>query len=148
VKARKRKKNQASFQEKIKELEEKLKRALADYHNLLKRVESRQKQWQEEAAARVIDKLLDVYDDLRRAELHLKDRGLTIAVNQFWAVLQSEGVEEIKTDGRDFDPELMDCVQVVKGPENKVVETLIKGYTLKGRVIRPAKVKVGKGVKS
>ena len=142
---KKEKKLEEDLQEKIKELEEKLRRALADYHNLLNRVELRQKEWQEEASARIIDKLLDVYDDLRRAESHLGDKGLTMAVNQFWAVLQSEGVAEIRSDGEEFDPELMDCVQVVRGPKNKVVETLIKGYTFKGKVIRPARVKVGRG---
>ena len=137
--------NQKNFQAKTKETEAKLKRVLADYHNLLKRVELKQKQWQEEAAARMIDKLLDVYDDLCRAEIHLKDRGLAMAVNQFWAVLQSEGVAEIKSDKMEFNPELMDCVQVVEGPRNRVVETVIRGYTFKDKVIRPAKVKVGKG---
>lgn len=129
---------------KIEELEIKLKRALADYHNLSRRVELERKEWEERAAARIIDKLLNVYDDLRRVESYLKDRGLTMAVNQFWAILQSEGVAEIKSDGEEFNPELMDCVQVGKGPKNKVVETLIKGYTFNGKVIRPAKVKVGK----
>lgn len=142
---KKKSKPETKLQARVKELEDQLKRALADYHNLLKRVEQRQKQWRDEAAARIVDKLLDVYDDLVRAEAHLKDRGLTMAVNQFWAVLESEGVAEIKTEKQEFDPELMDCVQVVKGPKNQVVETLIKGYTFKGKVIRPAKVKVGKG---
>jgi len=122
-----------------------LKRALADYHNLSKRVKEKQSDWRNQAAAGIIDKLLDVYDDLCRAEQHLQDRGLTMAVNQFWAVMKSEGVEKIKSDGENFDPELMDCVQVVKGAKNVVAETVTKGYKLNGRVIRPAKVKVGKG---
>lgn len=136
-----------SLRQRVEELEGQLKRALADYHNLSRRIEEERRNLEDRAAASIIDKLLDVYDDLRRAELHLKDKGLAMAVNQFWAVLQSEGVAEIKSDGAEFDPELMDCIQVVKGPKNKVVETLIKGYTFKGEVIRPAKVKVGKGGK-
>lgn len=139
------KRKKQSLTQRVKELEEKLKRALADYHNLSRRVEKQQQHWEEKAAARIIDKLLDVYDDLCRAQSHLKDKGLTMAVNQFWAVLESEGVAEIKSEGKEFDPESMDCIQVVKGPKNKVVETVIKGYTFKGEVIRPAKVKVGKG---
>jgi len=131
--------------EKINELDDKLKRALADYQNLSRRIEERRRDLESQAGARIIDKLLDVYQDLKRAEKHIKDRGLSMAVKQFWAVLESEFVEEIKSDGQDFDPELMDCVEVVEGEENKVMETVSKGYLLNGQVIRPAKVKVGKG---
>ncbi len=130
---------------KAEELEDKLKRALADYHNLSRRVEEKKCNWQEVASARIIDKLLDVYNDLCRARGQLKNKGLAMAINQFWAVLESEGVGEIKTDGETFDPETMDCIQVVKGLENRVVETVIKGYSLNECVIRPAKVKVGRG---
>ncbi len=131
--------------DRISQLEDQLKRALSDYYNLDRRIEERNCEWKERALSRIVDKLLEVYDDLCRAEGHLKERGLTMAVNQFWAVLESEGVSEIKTDGENFDPELMDCVEVVEGPENKVVETMVKGYFLNGTVIRPAKVKVGRG---
>ncbi|MBU2592261.1 MAG: nucleotide exchange factor GrpE [Patescibacteria group bacterium] len=127
------------------ELEDQLKRALADYHNLDRRIGERSFEWKGKVLSRIVDKLLEVYDDLCRAEKHLKERGLTIAVNQFWAVLESEGVSKIKTKEADFDPELMDCVEVVPGSENQVVETIVKGYSLNGKVIRPAKVKVGRG---
>lgn len=127
------------------ELEDKLARALADYHNLLNRVEQKSQQWQNQTVARVVDKLLDVYEDLSRAESHLKDRGLTMAVNQFWAVLKSEGVEKIDCQKTDFDPQSMDCIQVVIGDKNKVIEVIANGYRLAGSVIRPAKVKVGQG---
>jgi len=129
------------------DLTNQLKQALADYHNLSKRIKKRQSDWQDQAAGRIVDKLLDVYDDLCRAEQHLQNKGLTMAVNQFWAVMESEGTEKIKSDGEVFDPELMDCVQVVKGKKNIVAETVTRGYKLNGRVVRPAKVKVGKGGK-
>ena len=45
-----------------------------------------------------------------------------------------------------FDPNKMDCVAVEKGPKDTVVETMLKGYMLNGQVIRPAKVKVGRGL--
>lgn len=132
---------------KVKELEDKLKRALADYDNFSKRVIARQSSWEEESKARIIDKLLDVYDDLLRAKDHIDNQGLSMAVNQFWAVLESEGVTKIETKGEEFDPESMDCVQVVEGKENIVIETMSVGYRLNEKVIRPAKVKVGKGRK-
>lgn len=130
---------------KVEDLDDKLKRALADYHNLCRRVEERRKDWEDTSAARIIDKLLDVYGDLKRAEKFINNKGLTIAVSQFWASLESEGVSRINTQGQLFDPQLMDCVEVVAGEENTVVETIEDGYLLNSRVIRPAKVKVGKG---
>ncbi|MFH1561173.1 MAG: nucleotide exchange factor GrpE [Patescibacteria group bacterium] len=138
-------KNEIDLAQRMIELEDKLARALADYHNLLKRVEQRSQQWQNQTVARVVDKLLDVYEDLSRAENHLKDRGLTMAANQFWAALKSEGVEKIDCQGTDFDPQTMDCIQVVPGSKNKVVEVVTNGYRLTDSVIRPAKVKVGQG---
>jgi molecular chaperone GrpE len=131
----------------VDELTEKWKRALADYQNLEKRVESEKKEFVKFSNASLIDKLLGVLDDFERAQKHLKDKGLEIAINQFKSVLQIEGVEEIKTKGKEFEPMLMDCIEVVRGEENKVVEVLEKGYLLNQKVLRPAKVKVGQGKK-
>ncbi len=130
---------------KIEALEKQLALALADYRNLEARIHREASQFREQLSWALIDKLLAVLDDLERAERHLHDRGLTLAVDQFKKVLASEGVERIKAKGEEFDPARMDCVAVVTGPKNKVVATLQPGYTVNGKVIRPAKVKVGKG---
>jgi molecular chaperone GrpE len=131
--------------QKIKELEENWKRALADYQNLEKRVSQQQQSFVRLANASLIDKLLGVFDDLERASEHIKDHGLKLILNQFRSVLESEGVKEIETEGKDFDPETMDCTEMVPGPKNKVIKVLLKGYRLNDHVIRPAKVQVGKG---
>lgn len=130
---------------KIEELTDKWKRALADYANLEKRVEAEKKDFVKFSNASLIDKLLAILDDLERAETHIDNKGLSMTVNQFRAVLETEGVEEIKTKKRKFDPEKMDCVEMAKGKENQVVEVVQKGYLLNDKVLRPAKVKVGKG---
>ena len=129
----------------VTDLEEQLKRAVADYHNLESRVEKEIGNFKRNSLLSLVDKLLGVLDDLQRAENNLKDRGLTMAVNQFQEVLASEGIEEIKTDGVNFDPQAMDCVEMGKGKKNIIVKTLLKGYTLNGQVVRPAKVRVGQG---
>ena len=144
------KKNKMQQQEKklaveIETLRQQLARALADYQNLETRIHKEAEQFRDKLSWSLIDKLLAVLDDLERAEAHLGNKGLTIAVNQFKKVLASEGVKPVETEGREFDPLLMDCIEVVKGPRNKVVETVSRGYTVNGKVIRPAKVKVGKG---
>lgn len=132
---------------KTKELEEKWKRALADYHNLERRVEKDKREFVKFANTVLLDKLLGVLDGLEQAEVHLKDKGLNMALDQFRSVLQTEGVAEIKAKGEKFDAETMDCAEVVKGPKNVVMKVINKGYKLNDHVLRPAKVKVGQGNK-
>lgn len=131
--------------QRVKELEENWKRALADYHNLEKRIGQQQQTFVRIASAALIDKLLGVVDDLERAASHLKDEGLNLVLTQLKAILESEGVRGIATDGEQFNPETMDCSEMVEGQKNTVVKTLQKGYTLNDHVIRPAKVQVGTG---
>lgn len=57
--------------------------------------------------------------------------------------MQSEGVEKIDTKNKEFDPHIMECIDITQGEENKVVEELRAGYTLHGAVLRPAQVRVG-----
>ena len=125
------------------DFEERWKRALADYDNLEKRIEKEKRAFVKFSNAILLDKLLAVLDNLEQAEAHLKDKGLTMAVNQMKMVLQTEGVEEIKAKGEKFDAQSMDCLEVVKGPKDTVVEIVNKGYKLNDQVLRPAKAKVG-----
>ncbi len=130
---------------KIKDLEEKWKRALADYRNLEKRVKREKEDFVKFASARLIDKLLSVLDSLEKAVEHLNDKGLKLVLDQFRAILKSEGVEEIKVKGEQFDPETMDATEIVKGKKDIVAEVTLKGYKLNNKILRPAKVKVGGG---
>ncbi len=127
------------------QLELQLKRSLADYQNLKKRFESDKSDFIKFASASIIDKLLSVLDDLERAEAHLKNKGLNLALNQFRQTLKSEGVKELKVKNTNFDPQTSDCAELVKGEKNKIINIIQKGYLLNGRVLRPAKVKVGQG---
>ncbi|MFH1289188.1 MAG: nucleotide exchange factor GrpE [Patescibacteria group bacterium] len=131
--------------EKIKDLEEKLKRALADYDNLEKRVLRERQNFTERANASLLDKVLASVDDLDLCQKHLKDKGLKIALESLMNVLESEGVEKMRVKGVKFDPEKMDAIEAVEGKKNKVVEVVNSGYLLNNSVLRPAKVKVGAG---
>ena len=115
------------------------------YQNLKKRIELDKVEFVKFASASIIDKLLSSLDDLERAETHLKNKGLSIALDQFKSVLESEGVKELKVKNTDFDPQTSDCAELVKGPKNKIINIIQKGYLLNGKVLRPAKVKVGQG---
>jgi molecular chaperone GrpE len=139
------KKKSKKVGEKLEDFENRLKRALADYANLEKRVEREKEAFIKLANAQLLDKLLPVLDDLELCEKHLKDEGASLVCSRFQETLESEGIEEIKTLGQKFDPEAMDCVELVSGPKNQVVEVVLKGYFLNGKVLRPAKVKVGQG---
>jgi len=129
----------------IEELDNKWKRALADYQNLEKRVEEEKLSLTKFLNAALIEKLLVVLDDLERAQVHYRDKGLAMVVDKLRLILHSEGLKEIDADKADFDPETMDCVELVKGQDNKVVSIVERGYLLHDRVLRPVKVKVGKG---
>jgi molecular chaperone GrpE len=145
MKDKKKSKSHESLEKQMAVLQEQLSKAVADYRNLERRVENEVHHFRQRSLMQLVDKLLSVLDDLERADSHLKEKGLAMAVSQFKDVLKSEGVEEVLSDGKEFDPELMDCVGVVDGPNDAVVETILKGYRLNNDVVRPAKVKVGKG---
>jgi len=135
------------LQNQIQDLENRFKRALADYQNLEKRHASQKGDLIKFANQGLLDKLLPLLDDLERAQAHLQDSGLELIIDQFHQLLISEGVTPIISDRQIFDPQTMDCAEVVPGPKNKVVTTLAKGYYHHDRVLRPARVEVGSGQK-
>lgn len=135
------------LKKKVGELEEVLKRALADYANLEKRFERQKKDFVSFSNAQLLDKILPILDELQICSRHVKDTGLEMILVKFWEVFKSEGIAEIKVKGEEFDPETMDAAEMVKGPKNKVMGVVLKGYMLADKVLRPAKVKVGQGGK-
>lgn len=128
---------------KIQELQEKLNRSLADYANLQKRQEQQSQFFATVAITGFVAQMLEVLDELLRAYRHLPDPGLKLAIDKFEAILKNQGLEEVKIEAG-FDPHSMECVDVVKGPENKVMEVKRRGYFLNGQCLRPAQVTVGK----
>lgn len=130
---------------KHKELEDQLKRALADYQNLERRVEEERRLLGQLSSAILIEKFLPVLDNLESAQSHLNDQGLDLVIKQFKDILTSEGVEEIQTDGQTFDPNLHEATDVTEGPnEGKIVKIIRKGYKIDNKVLRPAQVVVEK----
>lgn len=89
--------------------------------------------------------LLPILDSIYLLEKHVKVEGINLIQKQIREFIKREGIEEIKTEGEKFDPETMEAIEQVDGPEQEtVVEELQKGYLMNGRVLRPAKVKVAK----
>jgi molecular chaperone GrpE len=128
-------------------LEEQLKRALADYDNLHKRIEKERLELSKKANEVLVLKLLPVFDMLNEVQEHIKDSGLAIALREFEEVLASQGIEKVEAkQGDQFDQELHEVVEVVKGPKNgQVVKVILTGWRFRnGPVIRPVKVKVSR----
>ena len=132
-------------QEELENVKNQLKRALADYSNLQKRFEEEKKYIVQYANATLLLKLVGVFDSLEQAGKHLENEGLNLSIRKFKETLESEAIREISSEGKEFDPNFHEAVDVVEGKEDgKIVEVLQKGYTLNDKVLRPAKVKVSK----
>ncbi len=132
------------LKKKVEELENHLKRTLADYQNLEKRVAEERQQLIKSANRELILRLLPALDTLILAKKHTNDQGLELAIQQLFDILEREGVKKIETLEKNFDPKYMECVATVEGEEGKVIEELKPGYLLNDSVLRPAQVSVGK----
>lgn len=127
----------------INDYKDKYLRALADYQNLEKQTQTWKESYSQYATAELIRKLLEILDDLAKAQEHLDDDGLSLVISKFLSVLKSEGLEELDLAGAEFDPNLAEVISTETGDkENIIVKVLQKGYIYKDKVIRPAKVVV------
>lgn len=137
--------DKAEIGQELKELEQRLKRALADYQNLERRVSEEKQMLGTMYTQILIEKFLPVLDNLENAQNHLKDEGVEMVLKQFKDVLRREGVEETGAEGESFDPQKHEAVETVEGEKDgTVAKVLTKGYKIENRVIRPAKVIVTK----
>jgi len=135
----------AVLTQKVAEAESNYLRVLADYQNQERRRKDQEVQIVKMANASLIEKILFVVDSLKLAQTHLQDKGLTMILDQFIKILESEGLKKIETENLPFDPITMDCSEIVSGQKDLVVENVSDGYLLFDKVLRPAKVKVGNG---
>jgi molecular chaperone GrpE len=129
------------------------KRAQADFVNYKRRSEQEKQEAGQSANSVLILCLLPVLDDLERALYsvppHLAKlpwvEGIRLIERKFLSILESQGVTRIKAKGRPFDPNLHEAAISTRGREGMVIKELQKGYKLRDRVIRPARVAVGSG---
>jgi molecular chaperone GrpE len=132
--------------EEAKNLENQLKRALADYQNLEKRVAEERSFWIKTANKELLLRLLPGLDSLILAEKHTQDDGVRLSIKHFLEILEHAGVKKIETEGKEFDPNLMEAVSTKEGESGKVVQELRAGYTLYDTILRPAQVIVGENL--
>lgn len=137
------------------------KRERADFLNYKKDEMERFASFAGYAKEKIILEILPILDNLELAEKELPEklksgeegtkeaqewtRGFLQIRKQFSEFLKKEGIEEIEISGKPFDSNFMEIVEEAEGEKQGiVVEELQKGYTMNGKVIRPAKVKVAK----
>jgi len=134
------------------DLESKLKRKTADFQNYKKRMEERREQEKARATEELVERLLDVRDNLVRALE--QDEGTDIrggvekTLDTFDRVLDAENVVTIEPDaGEEVDPQRHEVLLRVDSdlPEGTVDSLQRPGYEMAGRVIRPAQVTVSDG---
>lgn len=125
-------------------------RLLADFDNYRKRSEREREELGRYALAEPVRDLLPVVDNLARAlaasgQLDDLRRGVEMTARQLAEVLRRYGVEEVAAVGRPFDPHVHEAMVQVESDdvdEPTVVEELQRGFLLRGRLLRPALVKV------
>lgn len=119
--------------------QEKERRALADYQNLLRQSQQQRANLVKLANADLLLSILEPMEHLRTASQQLQDQGLEIITNQLWKSLQAIGLEEVEVLNKKFDVNIMEVVDK-KAKGEKVIEVLRKAYRLNGEIIQHARV--------
>ena len=141
--------------EEIIELKSHIQRLQADFDNFRKQNDKQKQDLIRYANEGLIVKFIDVYEDMERAlenstnEEEIRE-GLELIYSKMKNTLEKEGVEEIPAVGEKFDPFKHEALLTVDSPEhenNEIVDELMKGYTLKDKVIKYSKVRVCKKAK-
>src|SRR3989344_4012980 len=114
------------------------KRERADFLNYKKEEAKRLEEFVRFANEAVILEVIDTIDDLERAASEVKNEGLNQVLKKFQELLKKYGVERIKVENN-FDPLLHEAIE---GTEGDKLEEIRAGYTIHGRVIRPARIRI------
>jgi molecular chaperone GrpE len=132
------------------ELHDRLLRSQAEFQNFRKRVEKEKIEFFEYASTEAVRALLPILDDFERA---LKaesgdqefSRGIELIYQRLFESLKKLGLEPMAAAGQPFDPNIHHAVEMVETDEaadHTVLEEYQRGYNFKGRLLRPAMVKV------
>jgi molecular chaperone GrpE len=144
------------LQAEVQEQKDKYVRLFAEFDNYRRRTSKESIELRQTAGIEVIVSLLEVLDDMDRAEKQLEENetnqalkeGILLIFNKFRKILQAKGLKAIETLHSDFDVEKDEAISEIEVPDEKlkgkVVAEVQKGYFLNDKLIRFAKVVVGK----
>ena len=146
----------SKLEDELHQVKDKYVRLVAEFDNFRKRTAKEKSDLIKSAGEDIISVLLDVLDDAERAEQQLEKSndievlkaGTVLIFNKLRNNLKSRGLTEMKSIGTEFNPELHDAItEIPAGSEDqvgKVMDEVQKGYYLNDKIIRHAKVVVGK----
>ena len=128
-------------------------RAEADFINYRKRVDQEKGEIAHNSTCSVVLSVLPVMDDFERALESIPPEssnlpwveGIRLIYKKLRGSLESLGLEEVCALGQPFEPSLHEAMAHAEGKEGEVVAELQKGYKLKGKLLRPSRVLVGRG---
>ena len=131
-------------------------RLMAEFDNFRRRSAKEQLELIETANGKLLEKLSEVQDNFERAfaaenkakDLEAFEKGMQMIYNQFSKVLTDAGLEQIDPTGKEFDPNLHEALMQQPSesiPEGHVVTVFQKGYKLKNKILKTAKVIVSSG---
>lgn len=138
------------------ELKDKYLRLLAEFENFKRRNAKERLDLIRTASQDTLSALLPVLDDFDRAKKNADDEntteqfseGVSLVYHKLYTVLKNQGLEPMDSDGEVFDPELHFAFTEIPAPaeemKGKIIDTIEKGYRLGDKIIRHAKVVVGK----
>lgn len=144
------------LQAEVSELKDKYLRQAAEFDNFRKRNAKERLELIQTAGKDIVTSLLDVLDDSERAQRQLETsndlaaikQGVGLVFNKLKNVLQSKGLKVMETVHTEFNPDLHEAITDIPAPtpelEGKVLDEVQKGYYLNDKIIRFAKVVVGK----
>jgi len=144
------------LQDEVAEQKDKYLRLVAEFDNVKRRNAKERLELMQTAGKEVISSLLDVLDDCDRAEKVINTsndpavikEGVQLVFNKLRSVMQSKGLKAMETVGTEFNADLHEAITEIPAPssklQGKVLDEVTKGYLLNDKIIRFAKVVVGK----
>lgn len=131
------------------ELKDKHIRLIAEFDNFKRRTAKERFDLMKTAAQDIVAALLPVLDDFDRAKKNAElSEGISLVHNKLTNILKNKGLEPLESTGEPFNPDLHEALTEIPAPsedlQGKVVDTIERGYTLGDKIIRHAKVVVGK----
>ena len=144
------------LKQQVGELKDKYLRVYAEFENFRKRSVREKLDMMKTAAQDTMSVLLPVLDDFDRAKKSADSpdseekfsEGIELLYHKIYNILNNKGLESMESTGEAFDPELHEAITEIPAPteemKGKVIDTIEKGYKLKDKIIRHAKVVVGK----
>ncbi len=152
----KHKKEAQELKVKLEEMTDRHLRLVADFENFKKRNAKERLEWMKNAGQDIIQSILPTLDDFNRAMKQMENStdiasvkdGVQLIHNKLKSTLELRGLKQLESIGQEFNPEVHEAITEIPAPtedlKGKVVDEIESGYSLNDKMIRFAKVIVGK----